>query len=228
MDITGSSRFLNCVIMKKYRVDLHTHSKLSPDGSIEEVEYQKVLQTGKLDFVAITDHNTIEYAVLCQKKLGQQIIVGEEISTIQGHLIGLFLKKVIKPHQDVLTTTEQIHSQGGLVYVPHAYDVFRHGIGEQQLKRIVEATDIIEICNGRMLFEYFNKKANDFAIKHHMTEGFGSDSHFANSLGSGALILPNKPTAQPASFKNGDIEPTAASFLRFLAPDYNRLKKIFT
>ena len=65
--------------MKHYRVDLHTHSKLSPDGSIEEKDYKKVLQTSSLDAIAITDHNTIEYAIYCQRILGKKIIVGEEI-----------------------------------------------------------------------------------------------------------------------------------------------------
>src|SRR5262249_33473495 len=147
----------------------------------------------------------------CQKTLGKQIIIGEEVSTNQGHLIGLFLKQEIKPHQDVLNTAKEIKQQGGLVYVPHAYDIFRHGIGETQLKRILELTDIIEICNGRMIFEYFNKQAKNFANQHKLIEGFGSDAHFASSLGNGALILPKEPTNNLSSFTNGAIDQSTGS-----------------
>lgn len=212
--------------MKHYRVDLHTHSKLSPDGSIEENDYQKVLVSGSLDAIAITDHNTTDYAFYCQKKLGNQIIVGEEISTIQGHLIGLFLKKPIPAGKDVLESAEEIKSQGGLVYVPHPFDIFRSGIGQTHLNRILEYVDLLEVCNGRMIFEYFNHQAEQFAERNDLMSGFGSDAHVAYALGQGAIILPQLPTKHLASFKNGIIDNTHTSFLRFFAPKYNKIKKL--
>jgi len=211
--------------MKQYRIDLHTHSKLSPDGSIDEKDYQKVLSSEKLDFVAITDHNTIEYALFCQKKLGQQVIVGEEISTLEGHLIGLFLKSITKPNQDVLKTAQEVKSQGGLVYVPHPFDIFRHGIGRKNLERIQQYIDIVETVNGRMIVPYFNYQAKIFATNHQLLSGFGSDGHDKNSLGNGALLLENVPTSNTSSFKNGIILSPSFSLMKFFAPKYNTIKK---
>ena len=209
----------------KYKIDLHTHSKLSPDGSIDENDYRHVLETNLLNIIAITDHNTIEFALFCQKKLGNQIIVGEEISTLQGHLIGLFLQHEIKPHQDILKAADEIKSQGGLVYVPHPFDIFRKGIGQKNLEKILSLVDIVETCNGRMIVPYFNYLAHLFAEKQHLTIGFGSDSHDKNSLGAGCLLLDQVPTKQLASFSHGIIQKPSLSLLKFFMPKYNRLRK---
>lgn len=213
--------------MNQYKIDLHTHSKLSPDGSIEEKDYQKVLDLGNLHALAITDHNAIDYAVYCQKKLGRQIIVGEEISTRQGHLIGLFLNKTIDPGKDVLSSAEEIKSQGGLVYIPHAYDFLRSGIGEKQLTRLLEIIDILEIFNGRVILPFFNTQANQFAEKYKLVGGFGSDSHFAGTLGMGSMVLSSMPSNKKDTFKNAAIHGSYNSFLGYFAPKYNRLKKLF-
>jgi Predicted metal-dependent phosphoesterases (PHP family) len=73
-----------------YKVDLHTHSIASPDGSLNEDNYRKMLETGRLDCIAVTDHNTIAFAKELHANLGDRIIVGEEITTLDGEIIGLF------------------------------------------------------------------------------------------------------------------------------------------
>lgn len=77
--------------MYKYKIDLHTHSILSHDGGIKTQEYEKVISELKLDFVAITDHNKIAFAKEMQDRLGERIIIGEEIMTSEGEIIDLFL-----------------------------------------------------------------------------------------------------------------------------------------
>lgn len=212
--------------MKRYRVDLHTHSKLSPDGSIEEKDYKQVLQMNRLDVIAITDHNTIEYAVHCQRTLGEQIIVGEEISTRQGHLIGLFLKKNIESGKDVLESAQAIKSQGGLVYVPHAFDFLRSGIGEKQLIRIREHIDILEVFNGRVIFPLFNIQAKKFAQEHRLLGAFGSDSHIADSLGKGFMAMTSMPSDKIGVYHDIIIQESYNSFFGYFAPKYNRLQKL--
>ena len=73
-----------------YKVDLHTHSQASPDGGIRPEQYAQALATEKLDFIAITDHDRIDFALGMQKALGNKIIVGQEITTSVGELIGLY------------------------------------------------------------------------------------------------------------------------------------------
>ena len=58
----------------------------SPNGSSRE----------RLDVVCITDHNVTAAAVAAAERgIGARVIVGEEISTREGDVIGLFLTERI-------------------------------------------------------------------------------------------------------------------------------------
>ena len=82
--------------LKLGKADLHIHTNYS-DGkpSVEEIlEY--VQNKTDLDVIAITDHDTIEGAVLAkkiasEKKYRFEVIIGEEVSAQEGHIVGLFL-----------------------------------------------------------------------------------------------------------------------------------------
>lgn len=76
-----------------FKIDLHTHSTSSPDGGITAHQYEEALSTGVLDCVAITDHNRIDFAEKLERSFGDKIIVGEEIMTSGGEIIGLYLKR---------------------------------------------------------------------------------------------------------------------------------------
>ncbi len=77
-------------------VDLHTHSVASPDGGITLKQYRHILEIGILDCIAITDHNQIDFATHARQKLGERIIIGEEIMTTLGEIIGLFLEQPVR------------------------------------------------------------------------------------------------------------------------------------
>ena len=106
-----------------FRIDLHTHSLGSPDGAITTNQYRKVLLSGRLDYIAITDHDDTNFAKSVKKALGAElsdrIIVGQEITTKAGELIGLFLTQTVPAGLTLRETAKAIHQQGGLVYVPH-------------------------------------------------------------------------------------------------------------
>lgn len=80
---------------------------------------------GRLDVLAITDHDEIRGALVARHfararpELGVEVVVGEEISTQNGHLLGLFLEELVPPGLPALTTIERIHAQGGLAVVAH-------------------------------------------------------------------------------------------------------------
>ena len=78
------------------RADLHIHSLASDgiDGIAAILEF--VERSTDLDVIAITDHERIDAAVAARtmaRDLGHraEVIVGEEISTLGGHLVALFL-----------------------------------------------------------------------------------------------------------------------------------------
>ena len=120
-----------------FKTDLHTHSEASPDGGITLAQYQKVLNDGVLDCIAITDHNEVDFALHAHKTLGNKIIVGEEIMTTKGEIIGLFLKEKVAPQQSPADTVVSIKSQGGLVYIPHPFETVRKGMHPTSLWSVI-------------------------------------------------------------------------------------------
>src|SRR5579864_5975300 len=116
-----------------YRVDLHTHSIISQDGGITAAQYEKLLQSGELDCIAITDHNETSFARIMHKKLGDRIVIGEEILTRDGEIIGLYLKETIPAGIDLDEAVASIKYQGGLVYIPHPFERVRKGLKKSAL-----------------------------------------------------------------------------------------------
>src|SRR5262245_43185713 len=110
------------------KIDLHTHSIASPDRSLSAKNYQKMLASGKLDYVAVTDHNVIDFARILHDQLGEQIIVGEEIATSEGEIIGLYLTSVVPSGLSAAETVRAIKDQDGLVYIPHPFETLRNGL----------------------------------------------------------------------------------------------------
>lgn len=176
------------------KVDFHTHSNASPDGGITPGGYQKIIKRDGLDCIAITDHNRMDMAVELHLLLGECIIVGEEIETTDGELIGLFVKQFIAPHQSPKKTAEDIREQGGLVYVPHPFETVRKGISQESLDEIADLVDIVETANGRAVFQNKGDQAVKWAKKHGKVMAASSDAHGYKGLGLTFTELSEIPT----------------------------------
>src|SRR6185312_9716219 len=96
------------------------------------------------------------------------IIVGEEVKTTQGEVIGLFLKERIEPGLDMGETIAAIQEQGGLVYMPHPFDRLHTIPDAATLLRHLDQIDILEVYNSRLLFDSFNDDALRFAAKYNL------------------------------------------------------------
>lgn len=210
-----------------YKIDLHTHSDASPDGGITAEQYAHALSTGQLDIIAITDHNHIDYALQVQKQLGDKIIVGEEIMTAQGEIIGLYLTEVIEPGLSPQETCRRIKAQGGLVYIPHPFETIRHGIHPATLEEIHKLVDIIEVCNGRALLQNRGSQAVVWSKLNHVPGAASSDAHGVKGLGktySRCKELPTKLTLVK-QLKTGTLMTDRPRVRALLYPKYHRLRK---
>lgn len=183
------------------RVDLHTHSQASADGGITFEQYKKILKAGTLNIVAITDHNTIEFALQAQRSLGDQIIVGEEIMTTEGEIVGLFLQQVIEPLQSPEKTIHAIKAQGGVVYIPHPFETMRKGLPLDTLNRIAKDIDIMEVYNGRVMQRSRRMQAFEWAKTHDIPGAASSDAHGARGWGRAYAEI----AEQPSSKNLGDL-----------------------
>lgn len=210
-----------------YKIDLHTHSEASPDGGLSLNQYKQMLKSGGLDYVAITDHNTTDFALKARNLLGEQIIIGEEISTLQGEIIGLYLNSTIKPRQSLQKTITQITQQNGLVYIPHPFEQIRSGISQKDLNTIVPMINIIETYNGRAYFDNKSKHAIIFAKNNNLVVASSSDAHGQYGWGKTYTIVKDKPTKsnliknlQKANYCTKKVG------LGILYPKYNKTKKL--
>lgn len=209
------------------KVDLHTHSIASPDGSLTTKNYARALEQSELQAIAVTDHNTVEMALEIQQALGDAIIVGEEITTTEGEIIGLYLHTTIRPMLTPEETVAAIKEQGGLVYVPHPFETVRKGIPEVTLDRIAKDVDIIEVHNGRAVFQNRSRDAVAWSERHHVPGAASSDSHGIAGWGRTYSEISQLPTRDTlVSLLAEATYAHASPGLRgILYPKYNRLRK---
>lgn len=166
------------------KADLHIHTLYSRDclTSLDKV-LELALRRG-LGCIAITDHNEIEGALRLQEKSPIKIIVGEEIRTNQGEIIGYFLTRRIQPGMSPAKTIEEIRNQGGLVCVPHPFDRLRTSKLElDALREIEQEIDIVEVYNSRNVYDADNRKAWSYAVSRGKIFSVGTDAHWPWEIG---------------------------------------------
>jgi predicted metal-dependent phosphoesterase TrpH/glycosyltransferase involved in cell wall biosynthesis len=171
--------------------DLHMHTSHSHDCATDpEALLDHCIEQG-LGAVAITDHNEISGA-LEAAALGKPItvIVGEEVKTSQGEVIGLFLTERIEKGMTMTETIAAIQAQGGLVLMPHPFDRLHTIPDTATLLRHLDEIDIFEVYNSRLLFDSFNDDALRFAAKYNLVQSAGSDAHVLQGIGTAINRIP--------------------------------------
>ena len=131
--------------------------------------------------IFLTDHEGIDGA-RSLVDAGQDAIVGEEILTTEGELIGLFLKESVPARLSPEEAVAAIKDQGGLVYLEHPYDTTRRNLREGAIERIADQIDIVEVFNGRSQPE-INRRAEELRSTLGVPAGAGSDAHTLREIG---------------------------------------------
>jgi predicted metal-dependent phosphoesterase TrpH len=161
-----------------WRVELHSHTLWSKDCVVNFDAVIGLCRKRGIDRIAITDHNTAEGALAMHKRAPDLVIVGEEIMTTQGELLGYFLKETIPAGLTPDETIKRLRDQGAAISVSHPFDRLRKGAWEEaDLLRIIDKVDAIEIFNSRCLFAADNQRAIQFAEAHGLLGTVGSDAH---------------------------------------------------
>lgn len=166
------------------KLDLHIHSKYSYDSLLRPDTIIKVAKNKGLDGVAVTDHNTIRGGVEASKVNKDDdfiVIVGSEIKTEYGDVIGLFLTDEIRSwaFADVV---DEIRGQGGLTVLAHP---FRKGIVFP--RDLLGHVDLIEGFNARST-KNLNQKAIKLARDCKIPVTAGSDAHIGFEIGVGRAV----------------------------------------
>ena len=162
-------------------LDLHIHSRYS-DGLYSPTVIAKHAKLIGLDGFGITDHNTVKghkKAKLAAKRFGLEFVPGIEVSSHNGHVIGLGIEEPVGIGS-AAEVVERIHELGGVAVAPHPYDVLRHGVW-----RVLDKVDFdyIEVYNSRTFFEPLNRCALAAAKRLKLPGVVGSDAHSLREMG---------------------------------------------
>ena len=150
-------------------------------------------QQAGLDVVCVTDHNVTSAAIAAtERDLGVRVIVGEEIRTPDGDVIGLFLAERIPYVLPLAEVVGRIRTQGGLVYAPHPFDQARSSLGRVLPGLCAEGgVDIVEVFNAKIADQALNDRAAGLAAAYDLPGGAGSDAHDAPGVGAAYLEMPD-------------------------------------
>jgi predicted metal-dependent phosphoesterase TrpH len=193
----------------RVRVDLHSHTMWSGDSTTTPDEIVVAVAESGIDVLCITDHHSIAGAVQLRETLPCRVIVGEELRTAAGEIIGLFLTERIPNGLGYLESARLIRDQGGLVYIPHPFDPMRRNLAEPALYELAEAgmIDAIEVLNAKTSLPSLNRRAAEFAAEFDLASGAGSDAHVPHAIGSAYVEMPDFATATEflTSLRDGSI-----------------------
>ena len=167
------------------------HSHFSPDSEVSPEAMAKRCADVGLDYVSVTDHNTIEGSLAVREIAPFKVIIGEEVGSASGEITGLFLKETIPAGLTALQTVERIKDQGGLVSIPHPFDRFRsHVIDTDALHEVLPYIDIVEGFNSRNNLARDDRKAEEFARTHGFITSGVTDAHTTMELGRTYVEMP--------------------------------------
>ncbi len=170
--------------MAVIKVDMHVHTCYSKDGLLSPEEIVEHCQRKGLGALAITDHNSIAGALAVRDMAPFPVIVGQEVSTSQGEVMGLFLAREVPRGLSPPDAIALIKEQGGLAGIPHPFDrLRREALGKRFLEGIAGELDFVEGFNSRVTLAGDNRQAQEFAGSRGLPCTAGSDAHSGYELG---------------------------------------------
>jgi len=176
-------------------VELHTHSALSHDGRDSVELLLEQAQAVGLDALAITDHDAIDASLEAAVVAPEYDLVGIpgiEISSADGHVLGIGVEQQVPPGLPFEETVDRIREYGGIAVVPHPFQETRHGVLENITQRELTTADAVEVYNSRLLTGRANRQARRFAETHDMPMTAGSDAHISEMVGQARTLIDAK------------------------------------
>ena len=184
------------------RADLHIHS-LASDGISSVAQIIDAAEQAGLDVIAITDHERIDAALAAQSMAEARgsavsVIVGEEVTTRSGHVLGLFMRERIRPWGSLRATVARIHEQGGLVVIPHPLVPYPLCVSGRSVRSLLDEADAIYHPDG---IEAFNattarmplaRSAPEFVRQTGLAALAGGDAHRAEDVGHVVVTFPGR------------------------------------
>jgi predicted metal-dependent phosphoesterase TrpH len=188
------------------RADLHIHTVASDGTADVAAILDHVAAMGDLDVIAITDHERIDAAVAGRalardRGLAFEVVVGEEVTTLGGHLLALSIERPIRPYRSLRTTIADVHDAGGLAIPAHPLVPFPLCAQGWVLRRLLDDSnpevhpDAIEAFNPTALGRPWHDRVVRFADRHGLSRVGNSDAHALDAIGIGWTTFPGRSAA---------------------------------
>jgi predicted metal-dependent phosphoesterase TrpH len=200
-------------------LDLHCHTSASFDSLASPAAVVRAAASRGLTHLAITDHERIDGALAARDAAPEEltVIVGEEIRTIGGDLVAIFLEEAIPPGLSVPETIAAVREQGGLVGIPHPFDRFRGSLLRTAgLEAMASLVDWVEVHNARVMAGGGNLRAVEFARSAGLPGVAVSDAHSVVEVGVAYTSVngdPSSPEGLLAALASAEIVPGRASYI---------------
>jgi len=177
------------------KADLHIHTTASDGAATVPELLEHVARTPDLRVIAITDHDSIagaKEAARLARQFGLTVIMGEEVSTADGHLLALFIETFLPLGRPAAETIAAIHAQGGLAIAPHPFDRSVPSLGRSGLQHDGWDFDAIEGFNAGVFWSQrgCNRAAQRAAAAMGLPAVGGSDAHTLATIGLGYTLFP--------------------------------------
>jgi predicted metal-dependent phosphoesterase TrpH len=212
-------------------IDLHCHTSASFDSLATPASVVRAAASRGLTHLAVTDHDRIDGALEARDRAaaeapGLAVLIGQEIRTTTGDLIGLFLDEAIEPGLAASEAIAAVRAQGGLVGIAHPFDRFRGSLGRTEaaaLETIAGLVDWIEAWNARLIIGDGNVRAAELAMRLGVPGVAVSDAHTTIEVGIAGTALEGDPSsaeglraalAGPRKLVTG----RASAYVRLLGP----------
>jgi predicted metal-dependent phosphoesterase TrpH len=200
------------------------HTTVSDGWPTPKEVVEHAVRRAKLDVIAITDHDTIEGALRARDHAARRarfhVIVGEEVSSRDGHIVALFIERRVRPGMSAAATLDAIHDQGGLAVAVHPFWRTQrrtrsgpvHGVGWLAAELDFDA---VEVENATPGFYLVNQLAHRLNLGLGAAELGSSDAHILDAVGRAFTEFPGKtPEALRSAIESGK---TAARRRRYRA-----------
>lgn len=188
------------------RIDLHVHSMYSVDSTIRPEQLPLYARKRGLDGVAVTDHDRLDSALKISRESNFLILPGMEITSLDGHIVGLNLKESVPKGLTAEETVDRIHDAGGIAIACHPSAFFKGSLGEYATSRF----DAIEVINSSAIpFRYSVRRSEELASRLGISRVAGSDAHYGPEIGCAYTVVKAELAAEDiiSAIKKGMCQP---------------------
>jgi len=188
------------------KADLHVHTNFSSDSVITPKQLVFYAKKRGLTAVAVADHNQVEGALKIAKETGFLIIPGTEVSSRDGHIVGLNVNELVPRGLSADETVDLIHKAGGIAIACHPFALLKGSVG----KHVSSKFDAVETINASAFpFNRATSKANQLAERLKLPKVAGTDAHYGPVIGQAYTVIDSEANVEAIvkAIANGQCKP---------------------